>query len=176
MVENYYIFTTNNDNIHEFEFLIPKSFENLKNEEKLKNNLNIFKCEEGNVITVQMNAEIEGRINVFFNMTTNRTLLKSMKYHFPNFLNFIKYIVIYTDCISPQLFGDTFTQCLRVIAVQNTSEGVINRFEAPFYVPVSKNQISDINIAIKDLEGKPIKFSNPFSQVIVKLHFQKKRE
>jgi len=180
-VEKYYVFTTDFLNNNHFEYLLPKASEVLTKvqQDKLRQSLEYFKYEDGNIINVdhvQSNAEIEGRINVFFNMAHGRTFLNSKKYSFPSFLHFIKYIAIYTDCISPQLFGDSFTQCLMVISVQNSNDGVINRYESPFYVPVCKNKISDINIAIKDLEGNPIRFSNPFSQVIVKLHFKKKRE
>ena len=87
----------------------------------------------------------------------------------------IKYIVIYTDIIDGQLFGDSSSPVLQVIPIEDSQSNkiVYNDSGDMHYVKVRKNLFDTINISLKDLQGNKIKFSNDFVYVIAKLHFRK---
>ena len=92
----------------------------------------------------------------------------------PEKLTFINYILIYTDIIQEQYFGDSLTPNLRTITVKSSTKGDIAKiYENPHYVPILKTRIDTINIQLRDIYGNPIQFTDFFSYVIIKLHFRK---
>ena len=89
------------------------------------------------------------------------------------YLDFIKYMCLYCDIIEDQYFGNKLTPILKLITFDESNNKLVKNFENLHYVPVRKNRISTINIALKDLSGNPILFLNNFGFVVVKLHFRK---
>jgi hypothetical protein len=88
-------------------------------------------------------------------------------------LNFIDYLMVYSDLVMQQRVGNTYAQLLRTI----TKTGEFNRttekiFETPQYLPLTKSYISTINIDIRYPTGEPAKFESLLSKVLVKLHFR----
>lgn len=91
--------------------------------------------------------------------------------HFVPELNLVNQFVIYTDMIEEQYYGGRQLQVLHTL---NLSRNAPLTIDSPHYVRVNKSSITSINIRICDRTGEPIKFSDQFSNVLVKLHFRKK--
>jgi len=140
-----------------------------------------------------LQIEIKGKLAAFLQNKDvlshlfNPSVAESTALSFPHTINAIPFIGIYSDCITEQYVGNAFTRCLRIIPYNAVLEPVdltnwdkspqhseiYTIFENPVFVPVSKNIINSINIALKDMQGEPIKFSNLYSIVLVKLHFRR---
>ena len=89
-------------------------------------------------------------------------------------MNIINYILLYTNIIEDQYYGEQMSQILRVIPINTYSNKTIETFfENPHYAKVRETLINSINIEIRDLFGDPIQFSDFFSYVIIKLPFKK---
>jgi hypothetical protein len=86
-------------------------------------------------------------------------------------LNLVNQFVIYTDIIQEQYYGGQQQQVLHTMNISNTVPPII---DSPHYVAVNKSVLTSINMRICDRTGEPIKFSDLFSNVLVKLHFRKK--
>ena len=93
----------------------------------------------------------------------------------PRQLNNINALYVYCDCIDYQFVGDTFAPLFRVVAVTNDlkyGDYVNVIFDAPHYIPVSRNSINTIEVDLRSDIGEPIKFNN--GKTLVKLHFRPK--
>lgn len=90
----------------------------------------------------------------------------------PTTLNLINFIVIYTDIIDHQYFGDIKTQILRTIPIRYNNNNIQTLFDNHQYVKVKNSVINSINIQLRDIWGNPIHFSDFFSYVVVNLHFR----
>ena len=106
--------------------------------------------------------------------TNNRIITENHEFTIMSeLLNFMDYIMIYTDLIEPQAVGDTYAPLLRVISktgeFNHTTEKI---YTNPHYLHVNKSFITSINIDIRDPSGEQIKFGNQLSKVILKLHFR----
>jgi hypothetical protein len=80
---------------------------------------------------------------------------------------------VYSDIVEQQYVGDVMARLLRVVKLNYVSCGnqVADIFTLPHYVPVCKSEFQEVEIHIKDDQGKPIPFSSGTS--IVVLHFRK---
>jgi hypothetical protein len=92
--------------------------------------------------------------------------------HVPKINHIINQFVIYTDIIEPQYYGGKLLQVLHTASLNNSSTAIV---DTPHYLNVNQTCINSINIRIYDRTGEPIKFSDEFANVIVKLHFRKKQ-
>ena len=111
--------------------------------------------------------------NMFFG--NNAGVIKRNKsYLVDSSVSPLNYALVYTDIIENQIFGDVIKPILKIIPIKSYNDSeVVTFFDNLHYVKLSKNNISTINIQIRDLFGEQIKFENKFSFVIVKLHFRK---
>jgi hypothetical protein len=81
---------------------------------------------------------------------------------------------VYCDIVEPQIVGDCLTPPLRVVKVEGNHDDVLVRtFDFPHYVPVSKREISTIEINIKDDANRFVGFR--YGKVVVKLHFRRRK-
>lgn len=87
-----------------------------------------------------------------------------------------KSLYVYTDIVSPQLVGDVMARLLRVVCVdlKNYTYGGqgSETFTVPQYVPVSKQEIQEIEININDDSGNVAPFLAGTSTLV--LHFRKR--
>jgi hypothetical protein len=121
----------------------------------------------------QITVEFRGIIaNVMNKDPANHSYLIEkpfQKVPFVSELNLINQFVIYTDIIEEQYYGG---QQRQVIHTLNLTKNVPAIIDSPHYVRVNKSTITSINIRICDRTGEPIKFSELFSNVLIKLHFR----
>ena len=111
---------------------------------------------------------------IFFKNESIEPIYKNTVFKVESKINIINYILLYTDIIEDQYYGQQMSQILRVIPLNSNSNKTIETFfENPHYARVRETLINSINIEIRDLFGDPIQFSDFFSYVIVKLHFRK---
>lgn len=81
---------------------------------------------------------------------------------------------VYCDIVEPQIVGDCLTPLLRVVNVEGNHDDVlVKSFDFPHYVPVSKRELSTIEINIKDDANRFVGFR--YGKVVVKLHFRKRK-
>ena len=81
---------------------------------------------------------------------------------------------VYCDIVEPQIVGDCLTPLLRVVNVEGSHDDVlVKSFDFPHYVPVSKRELSTIEINIKDDANRFVGFR--YGKVVVKLHFRKRK-
>ena len=94
----------------------------------------------------------------------------------PPKINIINYILIYTDIIEQQFYGNKKTQILKTLPLKNTTHNIAETtFDNQHYVNVKNTRINTINIELRDIFGQQIKFDDFFSFVIVNLHFRPKK-
>ena len=98
------------------------------------------------------------------------------KYH-------VDFVFIHSDIIYNEIafnencFQMTYLRVKKTVNVEYIEKNFYNPvYDNPHYLPVNKNRLSSINISIRDLQGRPIKFSDLFSVAIITLHFRKKNE
>ena len=87
-------------------------------------------------------------------------------------LSMIDSFIIYIDCISSQLTGDSFSDALRIVPIKGsdkTGTNVSTHFIKPYFLKVNKRYISSISIQIKDPFDNFIDFKQGF--VRLKLRF-----
>lgn len=111
---------------------------------------------------------------VFTNQVEKLAFKTTQSYLMTPTLNTINNAVVLTDLIDDQYFGDTMSPVLYTLNLKSSSTAeTVTVMDNPQYLPVKKSYISSINIQLFDLTGQPIKFSDIFSVVILKLHFKK---
>ena len=136
-----------------------------------------FKVIENDSISVEFKKESKvGFTGLLDNIFRNErdVLYTQRTFRIPENIKLINYVLIYTDIIQEQFYGDKLTTNLRTITVHSNLSGDVSTFyENPHYVPVAKTRINTINIQITDLYGNLIHFKDFFSYVIIKLHFRK---
>jgi hypothetical protein len=151
-----------------------QNYNNKYNECKLKcptfkiiNNFNLL-------LTIPSGTTVRftGHAKQIFNSLNDLTADHEFLFH-SELINFFDYLMVYTDLIEQQYVGDSLAPLLRTI----TKTGQFNRttekiFIDPHYLPVNKSYITSINIDIRDPTGKPARFENLLSKVLVKLHFR----
>ena len=121
-------------------------------------NLNIEKC--------------EGLIKSLFPFINEEYLQFDMSRFLPDRFNIINYIIVYTDIIDHQYFGNKKTQILRSVPISYNFNDIQTNFDTHHYVKVKDSYVNSINIKLRDIWGNPIHFSDFFSYVIINLHFR----
>ena len=90
-------------------------------------------------------------------------------------INIINYIIVYTNIIEPQFYGNRMSKILRSLPVKVSQNGELTTiFNNNHYVNVSSTFFDSINKEIRDIFGNLIQFTDFFSYVIVNLHFRPK--
>lgn len=93
---------------------------------------------------------------------------------YPPNLDPIKNLFIYTDIIPPQHVGDTMVPLIRCVRVKGDHSDYVEKiYDRPHYIKLAQNNISSIEIDIRDDRGNPVLFTDGKSQV--KLHFRRSR-
>lgn len=124
---------------------------------------------ESSLIKIKL---VEGLIKRVFSHINEGILLHDTSEVLPDRLNVINYIIVYTNIIDFQYFGDKKTQILRALPVTYHNGEFQSVFNNNHYVKVKDTNINSINIQLRDIWGDPIRFDDFFSFVIVNLHFQ----
>ena len=83
-------------------------------------------------------------------------------------------LYIYCNIVQPQIVGDVFAPLLRTVAIPTYGRGNIiqKTYDQPHYVPVNTDELSIVEINIKDDTGNSVSFAS--GKVICKLHFRQK--
>ena len=85
-------------------------------------------------------------------------------------MNPINNIYVYCDVIENRIVGHTLAPLLATILTEGESGSIISkRYDKLQYQPVMKKAFSEIQINLRDDQGKSIRFHK--GQVIVTLHF-----
>ena len=87
-------------------------------------------------------------------------------------LTIVNSFVVYVDCISSQVVGNSYSDALRIIAIKgNDKPGmrIITEFDKVYALKVNKRYISSISVQIKDVYGQDIQFL--MGNVRIKLRF-----
>jgi len=92
--------------------------------------------------------------------------------HPPNLFAGFHYIYIYTDIILPQIVGSSLVPLLRIVDTEKNGKVVLNKFESPYYLPISRSIIDTIGISLCNEYGESIKFEK--GPVSLTLHFRQK--
>ena len=74
----------------------------------------------------------------------------------------LKYILVYTDIIQPQIYGNVSESILRTVNIKSQKGENATFFDNPHYLKVSKTRITTINIEICDINGNHIEFQDLF--------------
>jgi hypothetical protein len=85
-------------------------------------------------------------------------------------------ILVYCSIIQHQMMGNTLVPLLRPITIpsnKNRGETINEKFLRPYYVPVWKSHIPDIEISLCDDQGRNITFQAGSTMVV--LHFRRIR-
>ena len=89
------------------------------------------------------------------------------------FLN-IHSIYVYSDIINYQLVGDTEAPLFGTVPILGNRDQIITYvFNPTYYYPVSRANISEIEIQLNTENGDPFPFTQT-SKVVLRLHFRKK--
>ena len=82
-------------------------------------------------------------------------------------------LYIYCNIVDSQIVGDVYAPLLRTVAIRGNRGQVINEsFDRIHYVPVNTDEVSTIEINIKDDTGDDVSFQS--GKVICKLHLRQK--
>jgi len=85
-------------------------------------------------------------------------------------------LYVYTNCVAPQIVGNTLAPLLRVVPIRISGvtfgQPVTEIFTLPHYIPVVSKTLNSIDIAIKTDQFKNMQFN--YGKSVVKLHFVKK--
>ena len=105
-----------------------------------------------NTIAIEAHSEItfEGLLSkVLNNNDINKTTLNNSKlFSLPPYLQLIKYILVYTDIIEAQYFGNVRSSILRTVNIKANNQENVTFFDNPHYLNVNKTRIDTINITI----------------------------
>ena len=92
----------------------------------------------------------------------------------PDHTNGFNALYVYCYVVQPQIVGNVYAPLLRTVGINNEKRGdlVQRLYDQPHYVPVNTDELSIIEINIKDDTGQNISFAS--GKVICKLHFRQK--
>ena len=161
-----------------FDFKKEKCYTEMLKKEK--NNFPYFENISNTIIIDPKNNDIiefEGFIkNVMFQGRELNILTgSSYIFYMPDNINIINYIIVYTDIIESQFYGDRMSKILRSLPIKTSQNGELSTvFDNNHYVNVGSTYINSINIEIRDIFGNLIRFDDFFSYVIVNLHLRPK--
>jgi len=132
---------------------------------------------DNNTIAVELRKNqitFDGLISKVLNNNDNENTVLNFSeiYSLPNNLQLIKYILVYTDIIEAQYYGDVRASILRTVNIKSNRTDNVTFFDNPHYLNVSKTRIDTINIEICDVNGNHIEFKDLFSNIYISLHFK----
>jgi hypothetical protein len=138
-----------------------------------------FKLHSANRVEIAINLgkiKIEGLLANLLNnsIISELNLEKNESFYLPSRIQLTKFIVVYTDIIEPQFYGNVRSPILRTVNIKSQNDENSTFFDNPHYLNVNKTRIDTINIQICDLSGKHIQFRDFFSNIQITLHFRKK--
>ena len=82
---------------------------------------------------------------------------------------------VYTNIIENQHVGSQMVRLLRILNVNDSNNNSLSKtFDFPHYLSLDTNYVENIRMYVKDSVGNKIKFSDPHSRVVYKLHFRAK--
>ena len=94
----------------------------------------------------------------------------------PDIRNGMHQLFVYSNIVEPQLVGDVYAPLLRTVAmtanIQRGAQQETVAFDSPHYVPVITDEISTIEINIKNDSGENVSFLTGKS--VCTLHFRRK--
>jgi len=135
---------------------------------------------DNNTITFEVKNRMifEGLISKVLNNNDKAiTILNFAEvFNLPSTLQLIKYILVYTDIIESQYYGDVRASILRTVNIKHNKSENVTFFDNPHYLNVSKTRIDTINIEICDINGNHIEFKDLFSNIYISLHFKHKKQ
>lgn len=82
-------------------------------------------------------------------------------------------VMVYTDIIQPEIFGNNKIRALRAINIDNCRKQNNMEFKNVQYVPVEKKIFETIAFNISDQYGKNINFVSNYNPTKIVLHFKK---
>lgn len=92
-------------------------------------------------------------------------------------LKFIEEIFVYTDVIKSVHVGQDMRKLLKIITDNNNYDTVVTEtINNPHYIPLESRHISRIRLFMRDSKGNKIRFSDPHSRVVNKLHFRQSNQ
>ena len=138
-----------------------------------------FKYQNSNRIEIDSSfskLKINGLLANFLNNSkiTEMTLKTKESFYLPTKIHPTKFIVIYSDIIEPQFYGNIKSPILRTVNIRSENDENTVYFDNPHYLNVNRTRIDTINIQLCDLAGKHIQFRDNFSSIHLTLHFKKK--
>ena len=138
-----------------------------------------FKLHSANRVEIAINLgkiKIEGLLANLLNnsIISELNLEKNESFYLPSRIQLTKFIVVYTDIIEPQFYGNVRSPILRTVNIKSQNDENSTFFDNPHYLKINKTRIDTINIQICDLSGKHIQFRDFFSNIQITLHFRKK--
>jgi hypothetical protein len=128
-----------------------------------------------NNFAIQFNSNTGKELGFGFTIAEGSTKMTnfSANHPVPPHINKISSLYLYTDIIEHQFVGDTFAPLLRTIAVPNNlryGDNISHNYIQPHYIPVTRNNIDNIEIDLRSDTGELIQFAS--GKIIVKLHFR----
>jgi hypothetical protein len=79
---------------------------------------------------------------------------------------------VYADIVDHQRVGDSLVPLLRICVLQPSDQKLVSeKYIRPYYLPVCKSHIEEINIQVRNHAGQTFPFPTG-SPLIVKLHFK----
>lgn len=83
-------------------------------------------------------------------------------------------VFVYCDIIKPQLIGDAYVKCLRII--QFPEKTAYHNFQTIYYLPVEKTEFQVISVEITTKTGELAKLTASKKPTMLVLHFKKRRQ
>ena len=119
-------------------------------------------------------VEVYNNEKRYLNATSSWIAEPSGYQHHLSSLVFTETLFIYCDLVFQQYSGNTFSNLLRMCAVNEVdNRRIVHHFEKIHYVPVNKSLVSTIDIHIKAIDDL---FINLRGLTYVKLHFRSKQK
>ena len=134
---------------------------------------------DNNTIAIEVKKNhitFDGLISKVLNNNDKETTILNYSeiYSLPSNLQLIKYILVYTDIIEAQYYGDVRASILRTVNIKSNKADNVTFFDNPHYLNCSKTRIDTINIEICDVNGNHIEFKDLFSNIYISLHFKQR--
>lgn len=83
-------------------------------------------------------------------------------------------VFVYCDIIKPQLIGDAYVKCLRII--QFPQKAAYHSFQTNYYLPVERTEFQVISVEITTKTGKLANLTASKKPTMLVLHFKKRRQ
>ena len=88
-----------------------------------------------------------------------------------NDINMSQNVLVKTDIITEQYYGDQLTKLLKILAFDHKRD--VEIIKNPHYIKLNQSRVNTIDICLETEQGGPIQFSSATGQILTKLHFRK---